>query len=86
MTRETTTMTRTITDLKIYWDISDRSNEGWAYRACDDAGLIDSGSCDGDTITEAIEDACRQLDMDLTPDHFAVGREDGGVAIWTADA
>jgi hypothetical protein len=83
------TMTRTITDLTIYWDTQDRSNEGWAYRASDDDGLIDSGSIDGNVadndLDGAIKEACRYLGMELTADQFA--REpfrDGGFAIWSA--
>ncbi len=82
-------MTRTATEITIYWDSQDSSNEGWAYRAADEDGLIESGSIDGidaDDLDGAIEDACSTIGVDLTPDQFA--REpyiDGGYATWTAD-
>ena len=82
-------MTQTITDVTIYWDVQDRSNEGWAYRASDNDGSIDSGSIDNiadDDLCGAIDDACYQLGLDLTHDDFA--REphiDGGCATWSSD-
>lgn len=78
----------TITEIKIYWDVQDPANEGWAYRAAGDRGLIDSGPIEGidaDDLDGAIDDACSQLGVDLTADQF--GREthvDGGVAVWSA--
>lgn len=77
---------RSITDITVYWNVQDRDNEGWAYRAGDEHGPIESGACNGaDDLDEAIADACSQLGIALTPDQFA--REphiDGGYAVWTA--
>lgn len=80
-------MTRTITDLTIYWDSQDPNNEGWAYRASDERGDIASAGIDGvadDDMDGAIAEACRELDLPLTADQFA--REphiDGGYATWS---
>lgn len=82
-------MARTISGINVYWDSQDPANEGWAYRASDEHGDIDSGSIDGvdsDDLDGAIANACSQLDMDLTADQFA--REphiDGGFAVWSAE-
>lgn len=86
---ETMTKTRTATDIMVYWDAQDPRNEGWAYRASDADGMIESGAIDdldGDDLDGAIEDACSQLGVDIRADAFA--REpniDGGYATWSAE-
>ena len=80
--------TRTITEIKVYWDSQDRSNEGWAYEASDEEGPIDSGSvefADDDNLDDAIDEACSTLCVGVTHDDFAKSRHDGGSGIWTAD-
>ena len=79
---------RTITAVKVYWDTQDSSNEGWAYRASDAIGLIDTGAIDGvadDDLDGAIAEAIQSLDIDVSADQFA--REphlNGGYATWSA--
>ena len=78
--------TRTITTVTVYWDTQDPGSEGWAYRASDDSGLIDSGSLDADSddLDGAIDEAISMLDLDARTDEFS--REphiDGGYAVWT---
>ena len=79
--------TRTITDIRVGWDTQDSSNEGWAYWASDDNGLIESGGIDADAddLDGAIEAAISELGLDIRVDAFA--REphiDGGYALWSA--
>ena len=81
------TATRQPTHITIYWDSQDPANEGWAYRASDDLGLIASGgiNVDSDSIADAIRAACSELDLDLTPEHFGIEPHvDGGYAEWQA--
>ena len=82
-------MTRTITSLTIYWDSQDSSNEGWAYRASDADGDIDSGPIDGvadDNLSGAIDQACHGLGLDLTHDDFSVEPNlEGGYCLWSAE-
>jgi hypothetical protein len=83
---EIVSMDRSITRIKIYWDVQDPANEGWAYEVSGDHGTIDSGAIEVDDLDEAIEEAIRMLDMPLTADQFA--REphvDGGYAVWSRD-
>ncbi len=82
-------MARTITNVTVYWDSQDSSNECWAYRASGDDGLIASGSIEDvadDDLDGAIDEACHILDLPLTHNDF--GREpnvDGGFATWSVD-
>jgi len=81
-------MARQATEIKVYWDNQDRSNEGWAYRLSDADGDIDSGSLDSDRddIDGAIDEAVSIAGVEVNADAFA--REpnvDGGFAIWTAE-
>ncbi len=82
-------MTRTITDVTVYWDSQDISNEGWAYRASDADGDIASGGIDDiedDDLCGAIDAACFELDLDLTHDDFGMEPHiDGGYGTWSAE-
>ena len=83
-----TTATRKPTEIRVYWDSQDRSNEGWAYNASDEDGLITSSGLDGiddDDLCGAVDQACYELDVELTHDDFAIDRHgDGGNAIWSS--
>lgn len=72
------------TDIRVYWDKQDRSNEGWAYNCRDDNGMIDSGALDSTTLEHAIEEVCRILRMPGIEQKFSIEQEEGGYAIWTA--
>lgn len=74
------------TSITVYWDNQDRGNEGWAYRCSDQDGDIESGALESETLEHAIASACWILDMTGIEQDFAIGQEDGGYAIWTADA
>lgn len=80
-------MAREVTEIHVYWSTQDPANEGWAFEASDENGLIASGSCDGidaDDLDGAIDDACYQLDMAIHADQFARDAvTDGGYATWT---
>ena len=89
-------MARTITSLTIYWDSQDSSNEGWAYRASDADGDIDSGPIDGVAddnnryllynLSGAIDQACYELGLDLTHDDFSIEPSlEGGYCLWSAE-
>jgi hypothetical protein len=85
---EIVSMDRSITRIKIYWDVQNPANEGWAYEVSGDHGTIDSGAVDADAddLDGAIDEAIRILDVPLTADQFA--REphiDGGYAVWSRD-
>jgi hypothetical protein len=78
------TTTRTPNDITIYWD-NQTETEGWAYRALDCQGLIDSGAIeDCDTMDEAINEACWILGVRIASDDFAVCKSEGW-AHWTSD-
>lgn len=81
------TTTRKPTQVTVYWDTQDRDNEGWAFRASDDDGAIASGPIDGIEAIDlagAINQACHELDLDLTADDFAQEPDtDGGYAVWS---
>ena len=81
-------MNRVPTEITVYWDTKDPTNEDWAYEASDDDGLIDSGAIEEiepDDLNGAIDDACSQLDVDLTLDDFTTEPDaDGGSAFWSA--
>jgi hypothetical protein len=82
-------MARQATEIKVYWDTQDPSNESWAYVISDENGLLDSGSLDsdGDDLTGAINEAISISGLDLTVDDFGIERNvDGGYGIWTKDA
>lgn len=72
------------TDIRVYWDKQDRSNEGWAYNCRDHNGMIDSGALDSTTLEHAIEEVCRILRMTGIEQDFSRSQEEGGYAIWTA--
>jgi len=78
-------MAKTITDIKVYWDVQDPSNEGWAYVASNDNGLITSGGVDADSLDDAIDEAIFEIGVDLTHDDFARHDADGGCGIWTSE-
>lgn len=79
------TTTRTPNEIMIYWD-NQIETEGWAYRALDCQGLIDSGAIeDCDTMDEAIDEACSILGVTIPSGHFAKSTDEGGFAIWTSD-
>jgi hypothetical protein len=76
---------RQITNIRVYWDSQDPRNEGWAYRACDDNGLIASGGIEAsdDDLDGAIEAAVSELGIELRADQFArEPHQDGGWAEW----
>ena len=79
--------TRTPNEIMIYWDNQIESEtEGWAYRASDCQGLIDSGAIEEcDTMDEAIEEACSILGVTIPSGDFAESTDEGGFAIWTSD-
>ena len=80
--------TRTPNEICIYWDNQTNPNEpeGWAYRASDNEGLIDSGAIeDCDTMDEAIDEACSILGVEIPSGDFAKSKDEGGFAIWTSD-
>ena len=77
------TTTRTPNEIMIYWD-NQTETEGWAYRASDNQGLIESGAIeDCDTLEQAIEEALSILGVDVPVSHFAQSKDEGGFAIWT---
>lgn len=71
-----------ITNVSIYWDNQDRSNEGWAYSASSNGESVASGGIEASCLSDAIEQTIHALDLDITPDAFAIGREEGGYAVW----
>lgn len=78
-----------ITSITVYWDVQDPSNEGWAYCAYNDEGLVASGGLDGvqdDDLCGAVNEACHELGVDLTHDDFGLSSHvDGGFAKWLAE-
>jgi hypothetical protein len=77
--------TRTPNEIMIHWD-NQTETEGWAYRALDRQGLIDSGAIeDCDTMDEAIDEACSILGVEIPTSDFAESKDEGGFAIWTSD-
>ena len=79
------TTRRTPNEIMIYWD-NQTETEGWAYRALDCQGLIDSGAIeDCDAMDEAIDEACSILGVTIPFGDFAKSKEEGGFAIWTSD-
>ena len=83
-------MTRTPTEIVVYWDWQDRNDEGWAYRLRDFDGDIETGSLElgaDDDIERAIEDAVSLSGLELELDDFAIEpKMDGGFAIWNTTA
>lgn len=78
------TTTRTLNDITIYWD-NKTEPEGWAYRASDNQGLIQSGAIeDCGTMDEAIAEASWILGFKIDSDDFAVCKSEGW-AHWTSD-
>ena len=88
------TMTRP-TDIIVYWDAQDPTDEGWAYRvrALDCAGeseVIDSGPVDrglgdadaADQATGAVVDVAAQYGIALDATDVAY-HLDGGFATWS---
>ena len=78
---------RVPTQITIYWDTQDPKNEGWAFNASDDSGLIASGPIedvgDGD-LDGAIREACWELGVEDLQEHFALEpNRDGGCAHYT---
>lgn len=71
-----------IAEITVYWDIQDANNQGWAYVALGDRGLISSGGVDAESLDEAIDQAISELGVDFTHDDFARHHEEGGYAIW----
>ena len=70
--------------IEVYWDEEDYQNKGWAWRA--DKGNDSQTSGDIDTegpLSEAIEETCYFLGVDLTPGDFGCSKDDGGHAIWS---
>ena len=77
-------MTRTATEIKVYWDAQDSSNEGWAYCMSDKIGDIESGSIDAEDLDEAIDAAISESGLDIDADAFdCEPNVDGGYATWT---
>lgn len=76
---------RKATEIKVYWDAQDRSNEGWAYRLSDENGDIESGSLDdASDLNQAIEQAISESGLDLDVCSFgSQPNVDGGYAVWT---
>ena len=64
--------TKEISRVEVYWDSQDSANEGWAVRwwrgsqESSDAVSIDATA----SLDDAIDQACHELDMDLTHDDF----------------
>jgi hypothetical protein len=78
-------MTRTATEIKVYWDNQDRYNEGWAYRLIDTDGDIESGAIDApaEDLDAAIGEAIRIADIDIRVDDFSrESVKEGGYASW----
>ena len=64
---------RTPTEIRVYWDTQDPTNQDCAFNATDEDGLIASAEIEEiepDDLDGAIDDACSQLDIDLTHDDF----------------
>lgn len=90
------TTTRTINEVRVYWDSQDPTNEGWAYRVDYSDGHRESGSLsdyvdlpmltDSAALSDAVVEVAWQHDLQID-DHGAIACEpniDGGFAVWTA--
>lgn len=76
-----------VTEIKVYWDSQDRSNEGWAYSVsgqdsvlASDAIDMGADACLDDVIDAALWDAGIE---GLTHDDFAKELIGGGYATWS---
>ena len=72
-----------ITEVRIYWDTQDSDNEGWAVKWYEGDEVRGSDAIEADSLSDAIEEAIRMLDLPCSTDDFATSREEGGWAIWT---
>lgn len=88
----TTTATRRATQVTIYWDSQDSSNEGWAYRIRFSDGHEESGSHDGlgmnataAQLRDAVVSLAWEHDVEVSSDSVtAEPNVDGGYAEWQA--
>lgn len=71
-----------VTRVSVYWDNQDRNNEGWAYSASSYGESVASGGVEASCLSDAIAQVIHELDLDITPDAFSIGREEGGYAVW----
>jgi hypothetical protein len=75
-----------INEIKVYWDGRDPDNVGWSYWAAEDGDMVTSGAIrveDADELTDAVDQVCIELDLDITSDDFELNHNlDGGVGYY----